>query len=136
MAHIPQDAYVCNLLYEAYGAPGCAFCSPLTENSRRPNVRSAFGQAAVAAHGSLSWIRSLAALDVYEGGLVDPGDSAQQARFHTERGDGTKQLDLTVTFKGHWPLAEQLDLMEALRLGLEAGCDHSWRARMRIERRR
>ena len=89
-----------------------------------------------AAHGSLSWIRSLTALDVYEGGLVDPGDSAQQARFSTERGDGTKQLDLTVTFKGHWPLAEQLDLMEALRLGLEAGCDHSWRARMRIERRR
>ena len=89
-----------------------------------------------AAHGSLSWIRSLTALDVYEGGLVDPADGAQQARFHTEQNGGAKQVDLTVAFNGHWPLAEQLDLMEALWLGLEAGCDHSWRARMRIERRR
>lgn len=90
-------------------------------------------QGAVAAHGSSPWIRSLTALDCYEGGLVDSADNTREARFGSVW-EYSKD-DFTVTFNGLWALTEQLDLMEALQLGLEDGCTHSWRARMRIEHR-
>ena len=135
MTHIPQDTYLCDLLFEAYGARDCAFCRLLIKNDwpPKPNFRSVFMQEAVAAHGSLSWIRSLTALDRCEGGLVDLFDGTGEARFGCAWGLGDD--DCTVKFTGPWALAEQLDLLEALRLGLEAGCSHSWRARMRIERK-
>ena len=140
------DMYRYDLLFESYGAPGCAFCYRLINDSGRPpNSRSAFAQEAVSVHGTLPRIRSLIPLERVEGGLADPladssdiGNGAREARFRLEgglTGSGMACKDITVRFNGHWSLEEQLDLMEALRQGLEAGCDHSWRARMRIERR-
>ena len=133
---IPDD-HRCNLLFEAYGAPGCAFCAPIVHNAfdSRLNCRSAFAQDAVRAHGTVAAVTSLDALNRYEGALVDPGNSERQARFYSvPPNPGFVNPDLCVKFYGPWMLAEQLDLMEAFRLHFTRNCSHSVRARMCIER--
>jgi hypothetical protein len=131
MAVVPDD-HCCNLLFEAYGAPGCAYCAPIVQNTVPGKIRSAFAQDAVRAHGTLAAVSSLNALD-REGALIDPANSERQARFYDER-TAFEYPDLCVKFKGPWTLDEQLDLMEALRLQFTHNCSHSVRARMRIER--
>jgi hypothetical protein len=126
-----EDTYTYDLLFEAYGAPGCVFCNSLASNIADGglNNRSTFAQEAVLAYGTLHGVKSLLALHVYEGGLVDPTDDTRQARFHMTMG-----YECTVRFRGLWLLDEQLDVMKAMQQGFEARCSHSMRARMRIER--
>ncbi len=127
-----EDTYTCDLLFEAYGAPGCVFCNSLAsiaDGGLYNHSHSTFAQEAVLAYGRLPGVKSLLALHVCEGGLVDPTDDTRQARFHMTMG-----YECTVRFKGLWLLDEQLDVMKAMQQGFEARCSHSMRARMRIER--
>lgn len=129
-AAIIPNTHNCDLLFEAYGAPGCNFCNSLLDYNT-PNQRSIFAQEAVFAYGTLLKIKSLIPLDCVEGGLVDPADNTRQTRFHITR---RPPFECTLAFRGLWLLGEQLDVLKAMHEGFTAHCSHSIRARMRIER--